>query len=335
MSRGLTIEGLSFSYAKDGPSTVADVDLIADEEEVLAVVGPSGSGKTTLVRLIGGLLSPSAGRISIGGNDMAEVPPERRPIAMVFQGLALYPHMDVASNMAFGLAIRKVPKRDREAPVREIAERLGIAHILTRRPGEISGGERQRVALGRALLRNPSVFLLDEPLSNLDPMLRASARRDLGIILRQDRRCAVYVTHDQIEAMTLGDRVAVMRDGQIEQVGPARELYEHPATSFVASFIGTPPMSLVPVGTAGLRGPHGAVMLGVRAEHVDLIPGEEAFVRRVDDLGHDLIAELDIEGVALLARLGHSHDIRRGMRTGFSVSERHVHGFDAKGRAIR
>jgi ABC-type sugar transport system ATPase subunit len=302
--------------------------------EIVGVVGPSGSGKTTLLGVIAGLLAPSAGRVVVGGEDVTEVPPERRPVALLFQGFALFPHLDVANNIGFGMAVRKVPRAERTARVLEVAERLDLVDLLDREPGEISGGERQRVALARALVRDPSVFLLDEPLSNLDPVLALRAQRDLDVLLRDGDRCALYVTHDQSEAMALADRVAVMREGRLEQVGTPSSLYEDPATEFVASFIGSPPMSLLPAGTAGLSGPPGAVAVGVRAEHVRLVDGDLATVVRLDDRGHELVAELDTGAGLLLARCARG-EVRRGQRTGFVVDVGWVRGFDADGKAIR
>ena len=233
---------------------------------MLAVVGPSGSGKTTLLRLVCGLLEPTEGQVLIGGQDQAGVPPERRPVAMVFQGFALFPHLTVAENLGFGLRVRKVRRAERAARVEQVAAALGLADLLDRQPVALSGGERQRVALGRALVRDPAVFCLDEPLSALDPLLRADARRELAALLRAEGRCAVFVTHDQTEAMTLGDRVAVLRSGRLEQVDRPRALYDRPATPFVASFVGTPAMSL-------LERPEGLVGVRVAPEHVHGWPG--------------------------------------------------------------
>jgi ABC-type sugar transport system ATPase subunit len=335
VTAGVAVEGLTFSYARGVAPAVSDVALAVDPGEIVAVVGPSGSGKTTLLRLISGLLSPASGRVSVGGRDVTSLPPERRPVAMVFQGFALFPHLDVAANIGFGLAVRKTPRAEREARVRAVAERLGIDALLARKPGELSGGERQRVALGRALVRDPVVFCLDEPLSSLDPILRTNARRDLNDLLRQDGRCAVYVTHDQTEAMMLSDRVAVIREGRVEQLGTIRDLYDHPETAFVASFIGDPPMSLLPAGTAGLVGKGDVFTIGVHAEHVRLVPGDAVTITVVDDLGHEQIAELDLGPGLLRARVPRSQSVHRGDRTGFSVAPEHVHSFDAQGRAIR
>ena len=337
MTPGLELTDLRFGYAQDrsgsgsgtdvGPA-VAGIDLAVAPGEILAVVGPSGSGKSTLLGLVSGLLQPTSGRVAVGGRDVTGASPEHRPVAMVFQGYALFPHLDVAANIGFGLAVRRVPKALRRQRIAEVAERLGLTPLLQRRPGELSGGERQRVALARALLRDPIVFCLDEPLSALDPVLRSTARRELEDLLRADGRCALHVTHDQAEAMTLGDRVALLRAGRIEQIGPPRELYDRPATTFVASFIGTQPMSLLPVALARVAAPS-VVTVGVRAEHVQLLPGSEATVLAVDDLGHEQLVELDLGGGSLTARTGPGTALRRGDRTGYRLTQ--YTGFDAAG----
>jgi ABC-type sugar transport system ATPase subunit len=302
---------------------------------VLAVVGPSGSGKTTLLRLVCGLLDPTEGQVRLGGQPTAGVPPERRPVAMVFQGFALFPHLSVADNIGFGLRVRRVSKSDRHARVAQAAESLGLTPLLDRLPGELSGGERQRVALARALVRDPAVFCLDEPLSALDPLLRADARRGLGDLLRADGRCALFVTHDQFEAMMLGDRVAVLRDGRLEQVGTARELYDRPATPFVASFVGTPPMSLLR-GRDGVAGPlraavpvPGECLLGVRAEHVHLLPGGDVLVTAVEDHGHEVHVVLGTTAGRLLARVAPGAAPAAGDRVGVRVDPSDVLGWPA------
>jgi multiple sugar transport system ATP-binding protein len=335
VTAAVSLDGLSFTYSSAGRAAVDGISLDVDAGEVLAVVGPSGSGKTTLLRLACGLLRPTSGTISVGGQDVTATPPESRPVAMVFQGFALFPHLDVAANIGFGLRVRRVARSEREARVLEVAKRLGVDGLLARRPDSISGGERQRVALARALVRDPILFCLDEPLASLDPLLRASAHRDLDVLLRQDGRCALYVTHDQAEAMTLSDRVAVMRDGRIDQAGTPREIYDRPATAFVASFIGSPPMSLVPAATEGMVAPAGAATIGVRPEHVRLVPGEGATVEAVTDLGHEQIVELRVPTGVLSARLPRSQTVARGDRTSFAVDPLHVHAFDAAGHAIR
>jgi multiple sugar transport system ATP-binding protein len=295
------------------------VDLSVEPGQVLAVVGPSGSGKTTLLRLVSGLLEPTAGAVRIGGADQAGVAPERRPVAMVFQGFALFPHLSVRDNIGFGLRVRRVRRGARDARVQDAAARLGLVPLLHRLPHELSGGERQRTALARALVRDPAVFCLDEPLSALDPLLRADARRELADLLRADGRCALLVTHDQSEALTLGDRVAVLHEGRLEQVDTPRALYEQPATPFVASFVGTPAMSL-------LQGPDGAVR-GVRPEHVRLRPGAEAHVRAVEDHGHEAHVLLDVEGGRLVARVPVHEAPAVGARVGLELE--HVHSWPA------
>lgn len=336
MTGGAAVEGLTFSYRKDVAPVLDGVELSVDAGEILAVVGPSGAGKTTLLRCVSGLLSPSAGSVHVGGRDVTKVAPERRPVAMVFQGFALFPHLDVAANIGFGLVVRKTPRAERDARVRDVAERLGIVDLLARRPGELSGGEKQRTALGRALVRDPRVFCLDEPLSSLDPLLRTAARRDLADVLRQDGRCAFYVTHDQTEAMLIADRVAVLREGRVEQVGAVRDLYDAPATTFVAAFIGDPPMSLVAAGTAGLIGAPDAATVGVHAEDVRLVPGDgdAAIIIEVDDLGHERIAELDVGAGVLRARLDRTQAVKRGDRVGIAVDPAQVRSFGADGRAL-
>jgi sn-glycerol 3-phosphate transport system ATP-binding protein len=332
MTSGVALEQLSFAYAKGSRAAVSALDLVVEPGEVLAIVGPSGSGKSTLLRLVNGLLTATTGTVRVGGRDVTRTSPEGRPVAMVFQGYALFPHLDVAANIGFGMAVRKAPRAVRRRRVLEVADRLGLTSLLHRTPDQLSGGERQRVALARALLRDPVVFCLDEPLSALDPVLRAAARRDLEGLLRADGRCALHVTHDQSEAMTLGDRVALLHDGVLVQVGTPRELYDTPATTFVAAFIGTHPMSLLSAAASRITLKRGVEMIGVRAEHVELIPGDEAQVVAVDDLGHEQLAELEVAGERLRVQVTAGSTLRPGDRTGFVV-QRHT-GFDAQGRRV-
>jgi ABC-type sugar transport system ATPase subunit len=218
----------------NGYTAIRHIDLAIDDGEFLVLVGPSGCGKSTLLRLIAGLESPTSGRIVIGGADVTVVSPQARDLAMVFQSYALYPHMKVRDNLAYGLKVRRLEQAVVAQRVAEVAAALGIEDLLDRRPAQLSGGQRQRVALGRAIVRQPKAFLLDEPLSNLDPALRTQARAELRRLHRRLGATVIYVTHDQEEAMTLGGRVAVMRDGAIEQVGPPLEVYARPANTFVA-----------------------------------------------------------------------------------------------------
>ncbi|HYH47630.1 MAG TPA: sn-glycerol-3-phosphate ABC transporter ATP-binding protein UgpC [Thermoanaerobaculia bacterium] len=225
---------------------IESFDLDIRDEELMVLVGPSGCGKSTALRMVAGLEEIEGGTISIGGRVVNDLPPKDRDIAMVFQSYALYPHMSVRENLEFGLRIRKTPRAEMNARVDEAAQILDITHLLDRRPKEMSGGQRQRVAVGRAIVRKPAVFLFDEPLSNLDAKLRVQTRAEITKLQKRLQTTTLYVTHDQIEAMTMGHRIAVMKDGRLQQVGTPLEVYERPANLFVASFIGTPPMNLVP-----------------------------------------------------------------------------------------
>jgi multiple sugar transport system ATP-binding protein len=229
----------------NGVRAVDDVALTIGEGEFMVLVGPSGCGKTTLLRSIGGLEKVTAGRILIGERDVTRLEPSQRDLAMVFQNYALYPHMTVAKNLGYGLRVRKVGKKERDRRVRAVATMLGLEELLDRRPGQLSGGQQQRVAMGRAIIREPAAFLMDEPLSNLDAKLRVMMRTSLQQLHGRIGTTTVYVTHDQVEAMTLGQRVAVMRDGKLQQVDQPQTLYDHPANTFVAAFIGSPSMNLV------------------------------------------------------------------------------------------
>ncbi len=282
MASPVRLSGLTRRFPGADRPAVARLDLEIAAGEVVCLVGPSGCGKSTTLRLVAGLDFPDAGTIRIGDRDVATVPPQDRDVAMVFQGFALYPHMKVRDIMAYPLKMRRVPAAERVKKVEQTAELLGITRLLDRRPAQLSGGEQQRVAMGRAIVRKPQVFLFDEPLSNLDAALRAELRVELGKLLRRLEATALYVTHDQAEAMTLADRIAVLRAGELEQVASPRRIYEDPATRFVASFFGNPPMNLLPVTVAGDRakagtleldappGHTGELELGVRPEHIHL-----------------------------------------------------------------
>jgi multiple sugar transport system ATP-binding protein len=281
----------------NGYVAARDLELTVADGELLVLVGPSGSGKSTVLRLIAGLEAVSAGRIYIGDRDVTQLPPRERDIAMVFQSYALYPHLTVRENLGFGLRIRRTPRAVIERRVSEVAATLGLSGVLDRRPAQLSGGQRQRVALGRAIVREPLAFLFDEPLSNLDAALRVETRAELARLHRRLAATMVYVTHDQVEAMTLGDRVAVLRDGILQQVAPPLELYRRPANRFVAGFIGSPAMNFiegtlsaqeggcvftspvlslpVSISSDGLRVPRGErVVLGTRPQHLTLGPPE-------------------------------------------------------------
>ena len=278
----LVLTGVKKQHPGANAPALAGIDLEVESGQVLVLVGPSGCGKSTALRLIAGLDSPDAGSISLDGRELADVAPQDRDVAMVFQGYALYPHMTVAENIGFPLKMRGVAKAERHAEAARVAEVLGIGKLLERRPDELSGGERQRVAMGRALVRKPKLFLFDEPLSNLDAALRTTLRVEIARLLRKIEATAIYVTHDQVEAMTVGDSIAVMQKGTVEQRGTPREVYESPKTAFVAGFLGTPPINLVPAMAAGSTATvwdreialpkgvkkKGKVELGVRPEHI-------------------------------------------------------------------
>jgi multiple sugar transport system ATP-binding protein len=241
---GIVLDGVSKVFPS-GFVAVDAADLEIRDGEFMVLVGPSGCGKTSLLRMISGLEEVTAGRILIGDRDVTDLAPRRRDIAMVFQTYALYPHMTVRQNLAYGLKVRRMPRRERDRRVEEVAELLGLGEMLSRRPAQLSGGQRQRVAMGRAIVREPKAFLMDEPLSNLDAKLRVGMRASLAQLHARLGVTTLYVTHDQVEAMTLGQRVAVMRDGRILQVDAPQRLYEHPRDLFVAAFIGSPAMNLV------------------------------------------------------------------------------------------
>ncbi len=336
----ISLRGVSKSFTvRRGAATPAvhDISLDVDARELLVVVGPSGSGKTTLLRCVAGLTGVDSGTISVGGRDVTNADPGDRDVAMVFQELALYPHMTVRANIGFGLRARKVPTNDVATRVDRAAEVLDLIDVLDRMPSELSGGERQRVALARAIVREPAAFLLDEPLSNLDPALRTRARVEIKSLQRQLERSALYVTHDQVEAMTLGDRVAVLRDGQLEQVGPPLEVYDHPMTAFVGRFLGTPPMNILP---AQMLPPdrRKAPAFGVRAEHIRLGQDGALFNARVvtvEQVGASSVVHLDADGISLIAR-SESRDVPGpGSDVAVTFSEKHVRYFDSEdGRAV-
>jgi len=304
-----------------GPVVALDhLTLDVADGEFLILVGPSGCGKSTALRMVAGLERISDGTISIGDRVVNDVPPKDRDIAMVFQNYALYPHMTVEKNLGFGLRRRHTPREDVRQRVDEMSEMLGLQDLLRRRPGQLSGGQRQRVAMGRALVREPEVFLLDEPLSNLDAKLRVQMRSELKRLHDRIGVTTIYVTHDQVEAITLGERIAVLSEGVLQQVGPPQDVYDHPANVFVAGFIGSPPMNLLKGNAAGGRiavgevefvdrqVPDGEVLVGIRPE--GLHPVGEAFdgpvfevsVEVVEPLGDEVLVHGSIEARAAEGR---------------------------------
>ncbi|HET9985325.1 MAG TPA: sn-glycerol-3-phosphate ABC transporter ATP-binding protein UgpC [Longimicrobiales bacterium] len=362
------LEGVRKVY-ENGFVAVHDASFEIGDGEFVVLVGPSGCGKSTTLRMIAGLESVSAGRLLIGERVVNDVPPKDRDIAMVFQNYALYPHMSVRENLAFGLKLRKLPKAEIDARVRRAAEVLELAAILDRRPSQLSGGQRQRVAVGRALVREPQVFLFDEPLSNLDAKLRVQMRREISGLHRRLGATMVYVTHDQTEAMTMGDRIVVMNAGHVQQIGTPMELYERPANLFVAGFIGSPAMNLVRgrlVSDGGLRfraagdavdlpipGARAAalepfagrdVVLGVRPEAIYVAGGAYvpagaarlgARLEMVEPLGNETLLEARVDGQALVARVEPQPLPAIGAPIDLAVDAARLHFFDpASERAI-
>jgi multiple sugar transport system ATP-binding protein len=289
------LEGIAKTYP-NGHAAVRGLDLAIGDGEFMVLVGPSGCGKSTVLRMIAGLETPTAGRLLIGGRDVTALPPQDRDIAMVFQSYALYPHMSVRENLGFGLRMRSVPPAVIGERVESAARILGLEKVLDRKPAQLSGGQRQRVALGRAIVREPKVFLFDEPLSNLDAKLRVETRAELARLHRRLKTTVVYVTHDQEEAMTLGSRVAVLRDGLLQQVAPPMELYRRPANRFVAGFVGSPEMNFLPGDLLGGGAETGGKVLGVRPHDVAIVArgaGDlDAWVDVVEPLGSELVVYL-------------------------------------------
>ena len=357
-SRAASVELVGVRKEYESGVAVHGVDLTVAAGEFVVLVGPSGCGKSTTLRMIAGLETISSGTLSIGGRVVNDVPPADRDIAMVFQSYALYPHMTVRENMAFALRLRKRPAAEIVDRVDQAAATLGITALLDRQPRQLSGGQRQRVAIGRAIVREPSVFLFDEPLSNLDAALRGEMRREIGLLHRRLGATMIYVTHDQIEAMTLGDRIVVMHQGRVRQVDTPSRVYERPADVFVARFLGSPPMNLMP-GTIVREGDRpavridsaptviiplpismeesalpasGKVLVGVRPEHLRLSTdgaGVPATVELSEVLGHEQLLHLRVDGVPLTVRGAPGERLETGATVRVSVDTEHVHLFDA------
>ncbi len=326
----VTYENVSKNY--DGTVAVSDLSLEVGDGEFIVLVGPSGCGKSTALRMLAGLERISEGRILIGDRVVNNVRPAARDVAMVFQSYALYPHMTVYDNLAFALRNKRLPKREIDERVRRAGEVLQLAELLKRKPKQLSGGQRQRVALGRAIVREPVVFLMDEPLSNLDAKLRVETRAEILKLQQRLATTTVYVTHDQVEAMTMGHRIAVLRDGVLQQVGSPEELYTKPTNVFVAGFIGSPAMNLVPAPI--VDGGGSGVILGFRPEHVRVGGGGDglifdARVEVVEYLGDEQLVHIVRGETPLLAKLPIEERVRQGDELTFTVPHGKLHRFDA------
>ncbi len=344
------LAGVTKSYG--AVRALTDVSLDIADGEFAVFVGPSGCGKSTLLRSIAGLEGISSGSISIGGVDVTRVAPSDRGVAMVFQSYALYPHMSVRENMDFGMRINGMPQTDRAARIAEAARILQLGDYLDRKPAQLSGGQRQRVAIGRAIVKEPKVFLFDEPLSNLDAKLRVQMRVELEALHSQLGATMIYVTHDQVEAMTMADKIVVLNGGRIEQVGPPMELYHRPATEFVAGFIGAPSMNFLDVQVDGGRITHadqplgqlaaaqGARRLGIRPEHLGIVAeGAGDLDVRVDlreSLGGDSYLYVSTaQGDRMVVRADGDTTLDTGARVGLLMPPGRVHLFGADGRTLR
>jgi ABC-type sugar transport system ATPase subunit len=336
------VEALSKSYITHGRKSpnktllaLDRLDLDVPDGELLVVVGPSGSGKSTLLRCIAGLEAVDKGKVSVGGRDVTAAVPGARDVSMVFQEYALFPHMTVAGNISFGLRARKTPEDEIELKVKHAAEVLGIQETLDRVPSELSGGERQRVALARAIVRSPKAFLLDEPLSNLDAELRARTRAEIKQLQRELGTTMIYVTHDQVEATTMGDRVAVLRSGRLEQIGSPQDVYRSPATGFVARFLGMPPMNLFPSEVVSGEGG----WYGVRPESITVTAAHDGRLTGrvvvVEPLGSEGLIHVDVNGARLLVRSPWDRVPDAGDEVGLAFSEADLFRFeDRDGAAI-
>jgi len=330
-------------------SVIHGVDISIRDGEFVVLVGPSGCGKSTLLRMIAGLENITAGEIRIGDRVVNNVPPKERDVAMVFQNYALYPHMTVAANMAFSMKLRGAPQSEIEERVNRAAAILGLSQLLARYPRQLSGGQRQRVAMGRAIVRDPQVFLFDEPLSNLDAKLRVQMRTEIKELHQRLKTTTIYVTHDQIEAMTMADKIVVMHDGRVEQIGAPLELYDRPDNLFVAGFIGSPAMNMIKGrirvnGTASFEGPAGVTfslaaagsgndgrpaVYGVRPEHFSLSEdGAEAEVQVIEPTGSELQVVAKLGGEDIIAVFRERHQFKPGEKIRLKPDPRLVHLFD-------
>ena len=346
MASSLEIAGINkrFGNGDNSVEVLRRVDIHVAPGEFLILVGPSGCGKSTLLNIIAGLDDPTEGEVRIGGKNVVGMPPRDRDIAMVFQSYALYPTMSVADNIGFALEMRKMPKAERQKRIDEVAAMLQISHLLDRRPSQLSGGQRQRVAMGRALARQPQLFLFDEPLSNLDAKLRVEMRAEIKRLHQASGITSVYVTHDQVEAMTLGSRIAVMKGGVVQQLGTPDDIYNRPANTYVATFIGSPTMNLLRgAATGGQFGIQGAalnlappasaneVLLGVRPEHLvmnDSAPWRGK-VSVVEPTGPATYVVVDTAAGSVTLRTDAQTRVQPGDAVGLAVEPANAHWFDA------
>jgi multiple sugar transport system ATP-binding protein len=311
---------------------IPEIDLTIENGEFVVFVGPSGCGKSTLLRLIAGLEDTTSGTIRIDGQDATHLPPAKRGLAMVFQSYALYPHMTVRKNIAFPLKMAGMPQAEQDARVERAAKVLNLTAYLDRRPGQLSGGQRQRVAIGRAIVREPAAFLFDEPLSNLDAALRVGMRQEISELHQSLKTTMIYVTHDQVEAMTMADKIVVLNAGRIEQVGAPLDLYNHPRNLFVAGFIGSPRMNFIEGEEAAK---HGAHTIGIRPEHITVGDGPwEGTVGLSEHLGSDSFIKVTVPGLGTLnVRAPGEVGVHHGDRIRLAPAGR-IHRFDAQGTAL-
>lgn len=355
----IQIQRVRKTYARGQEPAVRDVDLTVEDGEFMVLLGPSGCGKTTLLRLLAGLERPDAGRLVIGGRDVTDLPPRKREIAMVFQSYAIFPHMSVFQNIGFGLRMQHVSKAEIQRRVHHAAELVQLEEYLQRYPGQLSGGQRQRVAVARAIVMQPAVLLMDEPLSNLDALLRLQFRAELKKLVAELNTTTIYVTHDQVEALSLGDRIAVMRAGQIIQVGAPMEVYDMPATTFVGGFIGNPPMNFLDASVIGSNGhvtvdlggqPIDApaslrdlsghnVTLGIRAESIDVWDEERpesmpARIEVVEPLGADLLLTVSVGGQPLKLLTRNDFPARANMPISIRPQPDKLRWFNAAGDRV-
>ncbi|WP_186415033.1 sn-glycerol-3-phosphate import ATP-binding protein UgpC [Pannonibacter sp. P2PFMT1] len=351
----IQIRAVRKTYGKT--PTLHGIDLFFSSGEFVVILGPSGCGKSTLLRMIAGLEDITSGEIAIGGRVVNRLEPRERGCAMVFQNYALYPHMSVAGNIGYALKVAGVPKAERERRIAETAKIVGLQDFLDRRPAALSGGQRQRVAMGRAIIREPKVFLFDEPLSNLDAKLRVTMRAEIRKLHQRLAATSVFVTHDQVEAMTLADQLVVMNRGHVEQAGRPLDIYHRPASTFVASFIGSPAMNLfparieadtaiarldgepVPIGPLAARALGGRdVTIGIRPEHCRLVKGRQGLPARIDfieELGVGRVLHCEIAGETFTAAVGEDADVSAGDTIALSLPPEHLHFFDSEtGRRI-